>query len=197
MVTTTNKIVRKLSGKWRKVTFASIKLKYRLIGQVRLAPGAVVEPKARIDLSPTTSGDWLVEIGENSRIKSYAQLGTRGGFIRIGRGSSINPFCVILGYGGVTIGDKVRIAAHCSIIAFNHNFEDKDTPVIEQGNRAEGVVIEDDVWIGTGVRILDGVTIGKGSVVGAGSVVNRSLPPNSIAVGIPARVVKKRGGASE
>ena len=64
------------------------------------------------------------------------------------------------------------------------------------------VTIEDDVWIGAGVRVMDGVRIGRGSVIGAGAVVTKSIPPNSVAVGMPARVVGQRGemqnaGASE
>jgi len=55
-----------------------------------------------------------------------------------------------------------------------------------------GIVVEDDVWLGYGVIVLDGVRIGKGAVIGAGSVVNQDIPSGAIAVGVPARVVKSR-----
>ena len=58
------------------------------------------------------------------------------------------------------------------------------------------ITIEDDVWLASNVVVVDGVSIGKGSVVGAGAVVNKNLPPYSIAVGVPARVVKNRREAA-
>ncbi|MCX7595635.1 MAG: acyltransferase, partial [Fischerella sp.] len=62
----------------------------------------------------------------------------------------------------------------------------------EQGVTCKGIIIEDDCWLGHGVTVLDGVTIGKGSVIGAGAVVTKDIPPYSVAVGIPAKVVKSR-----
>jgi acetyltransferase-like isoleucine patch superfamily enzyme len=56
----------------------------------------------------------------------------------------------------------------------------------------KGIIIHDDVWIGTGARILDGVEIGEGCVVAAGAVVNKSVPPYSVVAGVPARIIKKR-----
>jgi acetyltransferase-like isoleucine patch superfamily enzyme len=70
----------------------------------------------------------------------------------------------------------------------NHVFEDPKTPIRLQGIRAEGIIIKDDVWLGTGVRVLDGITIGKGSIVGAGAVVTKDVPDYAIVTGVPARV---------
>jgi len=82
-------------------------------------------------------------------------------------------------------------------LAVNHVFDELEGPIMEQGITAQGIVIEDDVWLGSGVIVLDGVRIGKGSVVGAGSVVTEDLAPFSIAVGSPARAVRDRREASE
>lgn len=68
-----------------------------------------------------------------------------------------------------------------------------ELPIREQGVTREGIIIEDDCWLGSGVKVLDGVTIGKGCVIGANSVVTKDIPPYSVAVGAPARVIKKRG----
>jgi acetyltransferase-like isoleucine patch superfamily enzyme len=65
-----------------------------------------------------------------------------------------------------------------------------------QGNTAFGVVIEDDVWIGTGARILDGVTIGRGSVIGAGAVVTKGVAPYSVMGGVPAKLIRSRLNAA-
>ena len=167
-------------------------LRCHLIGQIKLDKTAVIDPRANLVIDHPSAEEYVIEIGPGSIIKDYAMLCPRSGFIRIGRKCSVNPFCVLLGYGGITIGNHVRIAAHTSVIAFNHNFSDTSQTIYEQGNNAKGIRIEDDVWIGTGVRILDGVTIGKGAVIGAGSVVTKDIPAYSIAVGAPAKPIKQR-----
>lgn len=112
--------------------------------------------------------------------------------VRIGSNVTINEWVFIDGAGGVDIGDDCRIAHGCSFISEDHVFEDPDRPIREQGRKVAPIVVEDDVWFGCGVRVMRGVRIGKGSVIGAGSVVTRDIPPYSIAVGVPARVVKSR-----
>ena len=64
--------------------------------------------------------------------------------------------------------------------------------MISQPTMRKGVVIEDDVWLGTQSVILDGVTIGKGSIIAAGAIVNISVPPYSIVAGVPAKIIKSR-----
>lgn len=192
-----NRVFRKFLRTHRQLMMVLNRLKYFLMGQINIEPRAIVEPKAELILDHRNDDlEFVIEIGDKVHVKDHSRLCPRSGFIKIGRNSSINPFCVLLGYGGITIGESVRIAAHTSIIAFNHNFGEVGDDIHRQGYNAKGVVIEDDVWIGTGVRVLDGVTIGKGSVIGAGSVVTKSVPPNSVAVGVPARVMKTREKAA-
>ena len=191
-VSIVNKIFRRLFSYGTRAGRQFARLKCKLIGQIKLAPTTVIAPKAKLVIDKHSDLEHVIEIGSGSIIKDYAMLCPRTGFIKIGKKCSVNPYCVLLGYGGITIGDYVRIAAHTSIIAFNHNFDDTDQTIYEQGNNDKGIVIEDDVWIGTGVRILDGVTIGTGSVIGAGSVVTKDIPPYSICVGVPAKPIKQR-----
>jgi acetyltransferase-like isoleucine patch superfamily enzyme len=135
-----------------------------------------------------------ISIGDASFIHDWALLETGPqGRITLGRNCSVNPFSVIYGHGGVTIGDYVRIATHTVIISASHIFEDADRPIALQGLTRKGIRIGNDVWIGCGCRILDGVTIGQGSVIGAGSVVTRSIAPMTVAVGVPARPIATRG----
>jgi acetyltransferase-like isoleucine patch superfamily enzyme len=76
------------------------------------------------------------------------------------------------------------------VLAVNHVFTDTTRPIMDQGITARGIRIEDNSWIGAGAIILDGVTVGRGSCIGAGAVVTHSVPPHSLAVGVPARVVR-------
>lgn len=112
--------------------------------------------------------------------------------IYIGDETFIGPDVCIAGPGDIKIGKYCMIASHTGIYANNHNFTDPMTPIKEQGITRQGIVIEDNCWLGHGVTVLDGVTIGQGSVIGAGSVVTKDIPPFCVAVGVPARVVKTR-----
>ncbi|HIK06827.1 MAG TPA: acyltransferase [Trichormus sp. M33_DOE_039] len=112
--------------------------------------------------------------------------------INIGQDTFIGSSVCIAGPGSIKIGKHCLIAAHTGIYANNHNFTDTIKPIKYQGISHQGIVIEDDCWLGHGVKVLDGVTIGKGSVIGAGAVVTKDIPPFSIAVGVPAKVIKSR-----
>lgn len=136
----------------------------------------------------------LIEIGCNTIVHPYAFLDACGGFIKIGDYCSINPYTVLYGHGGLTIGNGVRIAAHTIIIPANHIFQRRDTYIHKQGLTKIGVCIKDDVWIGSGVSVLDGVTIETGCVIGAGSVVTRSTEAYGVYVGNPARRLRNRDG---
>ncbi|MBW4612789.1 MAG: acyltransferase [Desmonostoc vinosum HA7617-LM4] len=112
--------------------------------------------------------------------------------IHIDEETFIGPSVCIEGPGDIKIGKHCLIAGHSGIYANNHNFADPIEPIKNQGITRKGIVIEDNCWLGHGVTVLDGVTIGQGSVIGAGAVVNKDIPPFSVAVGTPARVIKSR-----
>tara|TARA_R100000935_G_scaffold20725_1_gene39017 strand:- start:2860 stop:3249 length:390 start_codon:yes stop_codon:yes gene_type:complete len=120
-------------------------------------------------------------------------LAPTGGSIELGDDCSLNPYSILYGQGGLKIGNGVRIAAHTVIVPSNHGFDDLTQPIFKQKSTGQGVVIEDDVWIGANCTILDGVRIAKGCVIGAGSVVSKSTEPFGIYAGVPARFIKKRG----
>ena len=133
-----------------------------------------------------------IRVGNSTVICSHACLWTCGGKISIGENCSLNPYAILYGHGGLTIGNNVRIATHAIVIPSNHNFEARDLPIVKQGGISNGITIRDDVWIGAGAIILDGVTIAEGSVVGAGSVVTKSTEPYGVYVGTPARKIRSR-----
>jgi acetyltransferase-like isoleucine patch superfamily enzyme len=138
-----------------------------------------------------------IVIGENTFVMHGAVLHVYNfrdlphAFIRIGRDSLIGELNVLRGQGGITIGDRVYTAPLVQILAVNHVYVDPGRPFIEQGITAEGIVVEDDVWIGAGAIITDGVTVGQGAVVAAGAVVTQDVPPHTVVGGVPARVLKR------
>jgi galactoside O-acetyltransferase len=112
--------------------------------------------------------------------------------IDIGDRTYIGPYVCIVGTGNVKIGRNCLIATQSGLFANQHRFEDLSRPIRDQGVTGKGIVIEDDCWLGHKVTVLDGITIGKGSVIGAGAVVTKDIPPYSIAVGVPAKVIARR-----
>ena len=151
-----------------------------------------IEELVRIESGSDRHSDEFVRIGSHCRIRAHSHIYAMGGSVTIGSRCSINPHCVLYGTGGLVIGNFVRIAAHSVIVAAMHNFHRTDIPIHQQGSTAKGIIIDDDVWVGAGVTILDGVRIGTGSILAAGTVVVRDVEPFTIVGGIPARALKSR-----
>ena len=138
-----------------------------------------------------------IVLGDGALIQDAVVINANRGHVRLGERSWLGPFCLVYGNGGVEIGANVLIAAHSTINTVSHSIERCDIPINDQPVLTGPVIIEDDVWIGLNAVVLQGVTIGRGCVIGAGAVVTRSIPPWSIALGVPARVVGRREGAPE
>jgi maltose O-acetyltransferase len=112
--------------------------------------------------------------------------------VSIGDNSSILSFTVLFGSGKITIGRDVLIASHCSIFSITHRADALERGLLFRKTRLMAPVeIGDNVWIGTGARILPGVSIGANSIVGAGSVVTTSIPSGVVAAGVPAKVLRR------
>ena len=141
-------------------------------------------------------GVWLgdgVTIGRGASIRPSSYYGhDLGEGLRIGRGTAIGAYSWIGASGQVTIGEDVMLGPRVVVIPENHIHANLELTIKEQGVVRNGVIIEDNCWIGCNVTILSGVTIGHGSIIAAGAVVNRDIAPNSIAGGVPARVLKQR-----
>jgi acetyltransferase-like isoleucine patch superfamily enzyme len=133
------------------------------------------------------AGTWVMN-GCRLHVFNFRELPQAG--IRIGRQTFIGEGTTMRGQGGIRIGNHVLFGPGVQVLAVDHVFSDPDRPIMDQGITARGIVIEDNCWIGAGAIVLDGVTIGRGACIGAGAVVTTSIPPHSLAVGAPARVVR-------
>jgi acetyltransferase-like isoleucine patch superfamily enzyme len=173
-------------------------VRLRFADHIRLGHGAYLDQGAYLHACPAG-----IEIGENSivmhgavlHVYNFRDLPHAG--IRIGRDSLVGEYSVIRGQGGVTIGDRVYTSPFTQIIAVNHVFSDPHRPFVEQGITAEGIVIEDDVWLGAGAVVVDGVRVGKGAVIAAGAVVTQDVPPHTVVGGVPARPIKTIDGQKQ
>jgi acetyltransferase-like isoleucine patch superfamily enzyme len=116
-----------------------------------------------------------------------------GAEISVGPQTYVGHRCLFYGHGGIRVGRDVLMANDVQLICGNHTFARRDLPIRAQPTEERPIVIEDDVWLGASALVLGGVTVGRGAVVAAGAVVTRSLPPYSIARGVPAQIVGMRG----
>jgi acetyltransferase-like isoleucine patch superfamily enzyme len=171
-------------------------VRLRFADLIRLGHGVYIDEGAYLHACPTG-----IEIGPGTIVMHGAVLHvynfrnlTQSG-IKIGKDSLIGEYSVIRGQGGVQIGDRVYTSPFTQIIAVNHVFDDPNRPFVDQGITAEGIVIEDDVWLGAGAVITDGVRVGRGAVVAAGAVVTKDVAPHTVVGGVPAKLIKTIDGS--
>ncbi len=160
-----------------------------------------------IDVGVTIWQPGNVEIDDYSFVDTYVTIlgGRKGhGFVTIGKYVEVASNCVLAGRGGIKLGDHVGVGAGSKIYSGTHLYKDPDcedtelmsgsilAPADKQYVLEKPVVFEDYAWMGVNSAVIPGVTIGKGAIIGAGSVVNSDIPAFSVAVGSPAKVIKKR-----
>jgi len=161
---------------------------------IETGPGLIVEDFVHI----SALSEKGIQLGANVTIAKYSSLvcsgviANKGIGIKIGNNSAVGAQSFIGGQGGVDIGNDVIMGPGVRIFSENHNYSHPEIPIRKQGESRKGVKIGDNCWIGAGSTILDGVNIGDGCVIAAGSVVNKDIEANSIAAGIPAKVLKSR-----
>jgi virginiamycin A acetyltransferase len=159
----------------------------------------IISPKAKIsklsDIEESSRGSRLI-IADGVMIDAFVKIKFTGGQgdIEIGANSFINSGCVLYSGNGIKIGSNVLIAANCTFAPVNHEYALRSKTIIEQRFKPSkgGIIIEDDVWIGAGVVILDGSHIKKGSVIGALAVVNTVTDEYGVYTGNPLEFKKYR-----
>lgn len=182
-----------LSLRWPKLLFLGAGVKFvsadnlRIGSRVSIGAHSYIETSA---LEPVIFSD-NVTLRENAWIQCRSGMNPRGHGLVLGRGVYIGPNAVIGVGGKVEIGEGTQIGAGVSLAAESHEY--LDGAFTTGAIKRLGIYIGPNCWLGNNVTILDGVNIGKGSVIGAGSVVTRSVPEFCVAVGAPARVLRRTG----
>lgn len=140
-------------------------------------------------------GEKGITIGDYTRIKERALLDSERaetGYIKIANNVYVGTGTTLFGHIGLEIGAFSLLAQNITITPYSHISDNPDELIVKQGGHCEKVTIGKDCYIGMNVSIMYSGSVGDGSVVGAGAVVNKKIPPYSIAVGVPARVIKER-----
>jgi acetyltransferase-like isoleucine patch superfamily enzyme len=147
------------------------------------------------DIEESSKGSILI-IKDGCQIDSFVKIKFTGGVsdIEIGENCYLNSGTVLYSGNGIKIGDNVLIGPNCNIVPTNHEYSDKNTIIRLQRFLPSkgGIVIEDDVWLGANVTILDGAYIKKGSIIGANSTVIGVVEAYSVYAGSPAKKIKSR-----
>ncbi len=147
------------------------------------------------DVTIIARGEGGVILDDGAWLNERVYLDTESdqtGYIIVGKSVYIGTGTTLFGHNGLVIGDHSLLAQNITCTPYSHIFNDPNANIITQGGHSKKVSIGKDVYIGMGVDIMYSGDIGDGSVVGAGSVVVKPIPPYSVAVGNPAKVIKER-----
>lgn len=128
--------------------------------------------------------------GDNVYVGRNVHLRHPGNLI-LGHNVSLHKDCYVDALGGITLGSDVSIAHASSLVSFDHGWDNPAIPIKYNPCVLKPIRIEDDVWVGCGVRVLGGVTIGHRSVIAAGAVVTNDVSPHQIVGGVPAKPLKE------
>ena len=212
MKCTTVKILRPLAVRlagWGTLPYKGRHILARLCGRGYISPYATINddifrPGAHVFIGdnvvifPLDSEAGTVELGDRVHVHKDTIMETsKGGSIVIGDDTHIQVRChFVAGGSPIKIGRQVQIAPYCAFFSYDHDLT-PGTPLFAQPLRTKGgIVIEDDVWLGVRVVVLDGVRIGRGAVVSAGAVVTADVPADAIVGGVPARLIRMRDNRS-
>jgi acetyltransferase-like isoleucine patch superfamily enzyme len=157
----------------------------------RRGHGVRIRRSVRMDVVPFND----LSIGAGTIIEDFSVINNGVGSVYIGIDVMIGMSNVII--GPVSLGDKVILAQHVVVSGLNHGYRDPHTAIKDQPVETAAIEIGDNCWLGANVVVTAGVTIGKHCIIAAGSVVTKSVPPYSVAVGNPARVIRTYDSASD
>ena len=161
---------------------------------LQMGPRCFIDDYVTVYAHPGARGKIHLEENVSIYRGSILELGKGEGSLYIGPNTHIQSNCILNAFvGNITIGANCMIAARCAFTPYQHGSADTDRPMREQPLISRGdIVIQDDVWLGLNVSVMDGVTIGQGAIVGAGAVVTKDIPPYAVAGGVPAHVIRFR-----
>jgi acetyltransferase-like isoleucine patch superfamily enzyme len=158
--------------------------------KVRLGDDVVVDDLVVLDAKGAANEG--ITVGDGVFLGRGTILSCKDGDIVLGDHVNIGFHSEVFSASRVTVGRHGLFAAYTYLVGGGHAFDQAGVPILEQERTSRGIALGENVWLGTGVKVLDGVSIGRDVVVGAGAVVTTDLPDGVIAAGVPARVVRSR-----
>lgn len=170
---------------WAEAWQQQVQSNLQALETILIGKNCFIAPEARLFAEPGRP----IVIGDGSYIAADAVL---HGPIILGQHVSINHHAILDGgRKGIVIGDHCRLAAYCSLYAFNHGMQ-ADRLICEQPVNSRGIILGRDVWLGAHVGVADGVTISDGAVAGMNAMVTRDVSAYTIVAGNPAQAIGVR-----
>lgn len=164
-------------------------------GKIRIGDNVVIDDNCVLDAKGETNQG--ITIHNGVFIGRGTILTCHNGDIVLEDNVNIGFNCVISSLSRIVIKKNHLMAAFCYLVGGDHDSDRTDIPVLMQGRSSKGIMVEENVWLGAGVAILDGVTVGRDSIIGAHAVVNKDVPEFAIAAGVPAKFMWDRRKGKE
>ena len=158
--------------------------------KIRIGDGVTVDDLVLLDAKGTSNHG--IDIGDGVFLGRGTILSCKDGDIALGDHTNLGFHCEIFSGSSVVVGRHGLFAAQAYLVGGGHEFEAAGVAVVDQPRTSRGITLGDNVWLGTGAKVLDGVRIGSHAVVGANAVVNADLPEGAVAAGVPAKVLRLR-----
>lgn len=158
--------------------------------KIEIGDNVIIDDNCLLDAKGSANAG--ISIGNGCFLGRNSILSCKNGDIVLEDGVNIGFNAEIFSGSNVTVGKNTLLAAYCYLIGGGHASADLDKSMAEQDHVSEGIKVGHDCWFGAGVKVLDGISIGNKAIIGAGAVVTKDVPGNSIAAGVPAKVIKTR-----
>jgi acetyltransferase-like isoleucine patch superfamily enzyme len=158
--------------------------------KMKIGDNVIIDDNCVLDAKGCQGTDFI--IGKNVILSRGCILSAKDGKLSIDNNTNFGANCLVFAVKETAIGRDTLLAAQCYVGGSMYHFERTDIPPIQQGSYANGVSIGDGCWLGAGVKVIDGVKVGDGVILGTGAVVTKDIESFTVAVGVPAKIIKKR-----
>jgi len=163
--------------------------------KIHIGDNVVIDDNCVLDAKGETNKG--IEIHNGVFVGRGTILTCHNGDIILEDNVNIGFNCVVSSLSRIIIKKNHLMAAFCYLVGGDHDSDRTDIPVLEQGRSSKGITIEEGVWLGASVSVLDGVAIGRDSIIGAHAVVNKNVPDFAISAGVPAKFLWDRRKGKE
>ena len=189
-----SKLYPRLLGETGRNVIFGVNVVLRHPHKIRIGDNVVIDDGCCLDAKGTENAG--ISIGDGVFVGRNTILSCKNGDIIIDDHANIGFNVEIFSASRVRLGKNTLVAAYTYLVGGDHLYERIDTPVLHQGRTAQGIEVDDNVWLGAHVVVSDGSRIGRDAIIGAGAVVIGEVPPFHIAAGVPAKIVRDRRSTS-